>query len=214
LFPHVGAAAALLAAGATREASSGKCGGISGSPRPTRRLLRLAAAARTAAAARLGGSRRPRRCGRCSAAVGASLLLAAALGAALLCAAVLGAALLCAALRASERLSAPGLRGGISLRPRRPTRRGLRRSRLLRRLRRAPTLRAPSLRCLSLRRPSLRAPSLREEGVAPLAPAAPVAPAAPSVRGVGRVRPIRRRQVVRWRRLRGHAPAGGGGALL
>jgi hypothetical protein len=188
LLPHVGAAAALLAAGATREASSSKCGGMSSSPRVATRCV-----LRPAAAARLGGTRPPRRCGWCSAAVGASLLLAAALG---------------AALRASERLSAAGLCGGIARRPRLPTRRGLRRGRLLQRLRRAPSLRGPSLRTPSLRAlslrgpslcgpslggPSLRGPSLREEGVAPLAPAAPIAPAAPSVRGVGRVRPIRRR---------------------
>ena len=59
LLPHVGAAAALLAAWATREASSSKCGGTSGSPRvPTRRVLRRAAAARTAGHAH--AHRRPR----------------------------------------------------------------------------------------------------------------------------------------------------------
>ena len=72
-----------LSSGATREAASGTCGGMSSSPRvPTRRVLCPPAAAGTAAAARRGG-RPPRRRGRCAAAAVAGRRLAAALRAAL-----------------------------------------------------------------------------------------------------------------------------------
>ena len=48
----------------------------------------------------------------------------------------------------------------------------------------------------------VRASSLRKKHVAPLAPSAPLAPTAPSVLGAGRVRSVRRRVIVRWRRWR------------